>query len=450
MYLCVKIPVLNIQNRLMRSLFIILTWLSYQTLTAQTAIEKALFELEDVIFTKLKTTPEGYQSAYKLMVKQPLDHQNPDAGFFYQKVYLSHRSFDHPVVIVTEGYDRGRNRIYEFSQYIQANQVQVEHRYFGESVPDSIDYRYLNLRQQTADLHKINQLIRRIYAGPFLATGISKGGMTTLFYRYFYPDDVDVSVPYVAPINVEYKDKRIYKFLDQVGTKSCREKIKRYQRYLLEHKDDFMPYLHGYAHGKNLSFEILGWDKVYEYAVLEYSFSFWQMGYDCQKIPTPSSDYYTQAKHFMDVIGIDFYDDKALAGYAPFYYQMGTEMGYYGFETDDFEPYITALGEEPSAVFPPQGVSTTFDPQLTLKANAWFENHLEKVIYINGANDTWSATAVHPDKKLDAVVFNLKGKNHRTARIKYMTEEERQKLEATLEKWLGIDVPAQLPKPINK
>ena len=206
-----------------------------------------------------------------------------------------------------------------------------------------------------------------------------------------------------------------------------------------------MPYLHGYAHGKHLSFDRLGWDKVYEYAVLEYAFSFWQMGHSCKDIPTEQDDYFVQAKHFMDVIGIDFYDDKTLAGYSSFYYQMGTEMGYYGFETDAFKPYITALDEEPAAVFPPTGVSLSFDPELTQKANQWFETKLERVIYINGALDTWSATAVKPQKKLDALVFNLEGKNHRNARIKYMTAKDRKLLEHTLESWLKIDVAAKLP-----
>ena len=38
---------------------------------AQTHLEKELFGLPDVIFTKIET-PEGYESAYKLMIKQPM------------------------------------------------------------------------------------------------------------------------------------------------------------------------------------------------------------------------------------------------------------------------------------------------------------------------------------------------------------------------------------------
>ena len=53
--------------------------------------------------------------------------------------------------------------------------------------------------------------------------GISKGGQTTIFHRYFYPADVDISVPYVAPLNLEYVDPRLDKFLNRVLIRSGRE-----------------------------------------------------------------------------------------------------------------------------------------------------------------------------------------------------------------------------------
>ena len=102
----------------------------------------------------------------------------------------------------------------------------MEHRYFGESMPDSLNYNYLNLKQATADLHHIRQLFGQIYTGKWVSTGVSKGGATTIFYRYFYPEDVDASVPYVAPVNREQEDQRLYRFLDTIGTDQCREKIR--------------------------------------------------------------------------------------------------------------------------------------------------------------------------------------------------------------------------------
>ena len=159
---------------------------------------------------------------------------------------------------------------------LSANQIAVEHRFFGESLPDSMDYKYLNLKQATADLHHINQLFKKIYAGKWVSSGISKGGVTTIFYRYFYPDDVDVSVPYVAPLNKAREDKRIYTFLDTVGTDECREKIKSFQTRLLENRDEVLSFLKFYSMGADLEFNYLTFEQAFEYAVMEYSFSFWQ------------------------------------------------------------------------------------------------------------------------------------------------------------------------------
>ena len=56
-----------------------------------------------------------------------------------------------------------------------------------------------------------------IYTGAFISTGGCKGGMTAVFYRRFFPDDVDGTVPYVAPISFGAPDVRYPAFLASVG-----------------------------------------------------------------------------------------------------------------------------------------------------------------------------------------------------------------------------------------
>ena len=67
--------------------------------------------------------------------------------------------------------------------------------FFGKSIPDSMKWEYLTVEQAAADLHTINQLFRKIYKGKWISTGISKGGQTTLYFKYFYPEDVDIAIP---------------------------------------------------------------------------------------------------------------------------------------------------------------------------------------------------------------------------------------------------------------
>lgn len=406
------------------------------------SIETQLFNLPDVVFKKIET-PEGFSSAFELKIKQPLDHKDPSKGYFYQRAFLTHKGFDRPTVIVTEGYQRTRNRIYELSEILDANQIDVEHRYFGESIPDSVDYQYLKLEQVAADLHHINKLFRQIYSGKWVSTGISKGGQTTIFYRYFYPDDVDVSVPYVAPLNVELEEKRIYTFLDTVGTKQCRDMIYDVQVRLLKNRDEVLEKLHWFAKGAGLKFTYLTPEQAFEYAVLEYPFSFWQWGHDCSEIPGSNVTLDSTVNHFLEVSGIDFFSDKSMEDYASHYYQAGDEMGYYGYETARFKGLLKALNtgkKNPSAIFMPGKTPMNFNGSLPKKVQEWLSTHGNNFIYINGNSDTWSATAVRPSGKTNAVFFFMPGTDHGKARISNMTGADREKLAATLEAWLGIEI----------
>jgi hypothetical protein len=404
-------------------------------------METALFDLPDVSFRRIET-PDGFTAAWELTIRQPLDHDHPEKGCFYQKAYLSHRGSDRPMVLCTEGYQRPRNRIYELTQLLDANQLDVEHRFFGESIPDTPDYAYLNLRQATADLHHIRELFRALYREPWVSTGISKGGQTTLFYRYYYPDDVRVSVPFVAPLNLSPQDSRIYEFLDTVGTASCRQAILDFQRKLLRERGEILPRLHWYARGAGLSFDYLGFGTAFEYAVLEYPFSFWQWGHGCAGIPGTDTPLDSLTDHLVKVSGIDFFADESMRTYAPHYHQAGTEMGYYGYRTAPFVGLLEHLPTDTdvSAVFMPDKQPPDFDGRLVRQVKDWLDAEGNNIIYVNGDADTWSATAIRPSGRTNAAFFFLPGADHANARIRQFSSADRAKLIGLLEAWLGIDI----------
>jgi hypothetical protein len=423
-----------------------------QLFPQESSIEEYLHSLSDITY-KAIDVPKDYREAFEIKVKQPLDHNNPAAGYFYQKVYLSHKSMTKPTVMVTEGYECPGNHIYELSTLLDANQIEVEHRYFGSSVPDSLDYKYLNLEQVTADLHYIRELFNTFYTTKkWISTGISKGGQTTIYYRYFYPNDVTVSVPYVAPFNRSLEDKRIYTFLDTVGSADCREKIKAFQVAVLQKRDSVLPILQNFSYENDLKFTYLSLQEAFEYTVLEYSFSFWQWGNDCNKIPDKCAPVKVLVSHLLDVSTIGFFSDAEMKAYASHYYQAATEMGYYGYDISYFDTLIKALPKthNPLATFAPEKMYTTFDSTLSYKAFNWLQNHGNNFIYLYGASDTWSATAVPPSSTTNSLWYFIPGKNHATARICYMSNQQQQQLLDTLEFWLKIDIKESNLKALSK
>ncbi len=424
----------------MKSTSLLLVFLiSFCFSLAQTNLTQRLFELPDVIFQPI-TSPHDAEAAYKLQIKQPIDHENPSSGYFYQVVWLTHRGFDRPNVLVTNGYYSTSNNQSEVAELLQANQFSVEHRYFGNSSPDSMMWEYLNLKQVASDLHRVRYLLGRIYSDKWISTGISKGGQTTIFYRYFYPEDVAVSIPYVAPLNLEFEDPRIYTFLDTVGTDACRKDIKDFQIRLLKNRDKLLPLVNWYAKGKGLSFKRLGLEKAFELTVLEFPFSFWQWGGDCADIPDKQASIEDHLNYLFEVIEIDFFGDTDIAFYASHYYQAATEMGYYGYRTDEFSRHLKALPLKPNphAAFSPIESEEDFDPSLIQSVDQWLRKEGNKFIYLYGANDTWSATRVTPSNEVDAISFVMEGKHHGSARIRNLSDEDRSRLMGKLEEWLEL------------
>ncbi|HEX5062314.1 MAG TPA: S28 family serine protease, partial [Kofleriaceae bacterium] len=164
--------------------------------------------------TEMPTQSAGYHY-YVIHFEQKVDHNDPNSATFLQEVSLLHHDELHyPMVVHTSGYwDYYLDRVVELTALLGANQISIEHRYFGESRPTPTDWTKLTIDQMAADQHEIVTALKKIYEGKFLTTGGSKGGMTATYHRRFYPDDVDGTVPYVAPISFAAPDARYAGFL---------------------------------------------------------------------------------------------------------------------------------------------------------------------------------------------------------------------------------------------
>ncbi|MFN3695514.1 MAG: S28 family serine protease, partial [Ignavibacterium sp.] len=186
-----------------------------------------LISQPDLTIKKLEPN-EMFSEIYEIYIEQPIDHFNPNSPKFKQQFFLSHRDEHLPMVAELDGY-AVNNRPNELSRLLECNQIIVEHRYFGESVPEPFDWKYLDIRQAAADHHRIIQRLKEFYKDKWITTGISKGGSTVIFHKRFYPDDVDATVAYVAPINRSPEDQRVYEWLKNVSTEECRKKVHGFQ-----------------------------------------------------------------------------------------------------------------------------------------------------------------------------------------------------------------------------
>ncbi|MEG1405657.1 MAG: S28 family serine protease, partial [Alistipes sp.] len=154
---------------------------------------------------EIKALPtDEFQEKYEVMITQPLDWHDLSAGTFSQRVLVMHVGYDRPTMIITQGYDANFAMPVEYrdeiSKYFNTNIILVEHRYFDRSTPQVVDWQYFTAENSAFDLHSIVQLFRPLYPNKWIASGISKGGSTTMLYAAYFPNDVDIYVPYVGPL----------------------------------------------------------------------------------------------------------------------------------------------------------------------------------------------------------------------------------------------------------
>lgn len=380
-----------------------------------------------------------FSHAFEIALVQPVDHNNPEGQKFTQRIYLSYAGADRPVVLVTEGYGAPRNYTTELARYLDCNQIIVEHRYFGESVPENTEWQYLTTWQAASDHHRIIELFSDLFRGDWITTGISKGGQTVMFHSYYYPEDADISVPYVAPLNFGPEDPRIYTFLDTVGSDYCRERVFGAQTEILKNRDIYFPMMLEMAENRGLTFERIGGaEKAFEMAVLEYDFSFWQWGLvACDEI-LASGDPREIFNQFFRITDIEYFADSGIKQYEPFFYQALTEIGYYGYQFEKFGELLQYAkdSELPDFTFSaPEGTELEYDYDLAMNVDSYIRD-AGNFIFIYGMQDTWSATAANLSGSSNSVRIFRRGGNHRS-RINNLDDADRSLVLSLLNEWLN-------------
>jgi PS-10 peptidase S37 len=427
------------------SLIIIFILFYSATLVAQieekSELHQRFLSIPDISVKSIEPD-SNFAEAFEIFITQPVDHLNPNNGpKFSQRLYLRHVDFDKPMIFNNEGYATKSETRTELAKILKCNEMFVEHRYYGESKPAGEDWKYLNTAQAAADHNRIVELFKQIYNGKWVSTGISKGGQTTIFFKYYYPEAVDVWVPYVAPLNFTQEDRRINLFLNTVGTHTCRNKIIAFQRALLKNKDSIIPLFkkynteHNYTYGLDL-------EQIFEYAVFEYKFGFWQWGRSsCEDIPNSNASPETLFKHLYSTSHFSYLTDESIKRLRPFMYQAYTELGYYDYEIDNLCDLLkTVEGKYASSIIlAPQDVELNFNDSLMVKINSYIAEQGNNMLYIYGENDAWSSTAVDIGDKTNAVKMVKKDGSHKT-RIITFEGDEKEMIYSTLEKWLEVEI----------
>ena len=171
-------------------------------------------KVEDVEEKDVEGTVKNTYRYYTFFFSQLVDHKAPSNGNFKQQVRirLSKNGLSAPVVLYNHGYNMSSakdNFVPTMTKYLDATTVWIEHRYFGNSLPEpfeNLEFTYLNADQAAQDLHAIVSVLKQTVlkeSGKWISTGVSKDGITSGLYAYYSDiygwNDIDLYMPFCAP-----------------------------------------------------------------------------------------------------------------------------------------------------------------------------------------------------------------------------------------------------------
>ncbi|WP_221326936.1 S28 family serine protease [Actinoplanes sp. L3-i22] len=389
------------------------------------------------------TAGTGYRF-FVLTYRQPADHRHPSQGTFEQRLTLLHRSSTSPTVLFTNGYGLAaspRPTQTEPTALLNANQISVEHRFFTPSRPAPADWSDLNIWQEATDEHRIVTAFDGILTGNWIQTGGSKGGMTSVYHRRFYPGDVDGVVAYVAPDDViNPADSAYDKFFDTVGTPSCRAALDGVQQQALLRRERLVPRLaaDAAANGWTFSRTIGTADRSFEMTVLDTVWAFWQysLAADCATVPAATATDDELYAWIDGIAGWSFYTDQGLEPYWPYYYQAASQLGWPSLR---FE-HLRGLRDYPglytaNSSLPPE-LRRKHNPVPMIDVDLWVRTASERMLFIYGQNDPWGAERFTPSRR-DSALFVAPGANH-GANIAKLAPADAAQATALLRRWAGV------------
>jgi PS-10 peptidase S37 len=416
-----------------------------------------LHELPNVTFlSEAPNPPPGFRQFF-LEYRQPVDHRHPERGTFEQRLTLLHRDVSAPMVVFTSGYFNydvvNFTYVTEPTRLTGANQLDIEHRYFDGSRPQPAIWKKLTIWQEATDEHAIDVTFKTLYPARWLATGISKGGMTAVYHDRFYPGDYAGTLAYSAPNDVTHHGDAYARFIErEVGTAKCRADLRRVQKEALRQRAGMEALMSAAAAEAGATFTDVGsLDKAFEFDVVDTPFLFWQYydnepGIGCDTIPpagAPVADLYAFFDNVGGAPGAMLADsDQALELFLPYYYQAGTQLDY------PVEPqrHLVKLLRHPYAetarAYFPRSVPMRLDPRAMPDIDHWVRAHGDHLIFTYGGVDPYGATPFRLGRgSHDSSVYVKPDGDHLTT-VSLLSPDQRAEITATLRRWAGVTAPA--------
>jgi PS-10 peptidase S37 len=402
-------------------------------------IADQLAALPGVTVEARATATQGYEF-FVLAFEQPVDHTVAGGPTFRQRVALLHKTTALPMVALTSGYwDYYGDQRYELTALLGANQISIEHRYFGDSRPANPDWTKLTIEQMANDEHVIITKLRTVYTGAFVTTGGSKGGMTAVYHRRFFPDDVEATVPYVAPISFGAPDTRYVPFLDTLGPQPCRDAVRAAATELLQNRRAAMTAkAEAQAAADGITYTRIAIGPAVEGSITSVEWAYWQyLGVQyCPMVPavTASDDDFWD--FLEDASAVSDNGDARIAQFDAYYYQAYAQLGFPDSVPAYLKPFLLYTDRDYDAALPTALPAYDNGAAMT-DIDTWVKTEGDRLLFVYGQWDPWTGGKFDLGGATDSALF-VQAQGTHGSRIARLASTDRSAAFAKLEAWTGV------------
>ncbi len=330
----------------------------------------------------------------ELLLRQPVDHADPDGPSFEQWMTLRHRDFEAPTVLEFSGYQNywGAYEL-EAAYFLEGNQIAIEKRYFNVSRPEGdIDWTTFSAEQFAGDAHRVRELFGAVYTGNWVNEGGSQGGLDALYHRMYYPDDVVGTLALSVPLLQSLDDPRAVPYFDDPVRAECQARLEQIRTQMLTPEADggWREEAVRRSEGMypDLTFERLGSREadVGMYAV-EFPWAFWQYYWEgsCEALPDPDSSPRDALSWGMSYYAAD-HADQSLETSGMYWIHVSTQTGYPEVPQDGIEALVDPDWPAYYEMLPLGAEPQPYDP-LEPALQAWITGEATSLIFVYGDID---------------------------------------------------------------
>ncbi|HEX5059798.1 MAG TPA: hypothetical protein VFV99_10590, partial [Kofleriaceae bacterium] len=252
-------------------------------------------------------------------------------------------------------------------------------------------------------------------------------------------DDVDGTVPYVAPISFGAPDARYNPFLDTLGTDECRNQVRAIATDMLANRRDAMlAKAQAQAAANNFYYNRVPIGPAVESAIFNLEWAFWQyfgVG-QCATVPAVTTDDNVMWKFLDDISPVSDNSDARIDQFDAYYYQAYNQLGYPDGGAMYLDPYLQYTDADYLNALPTAQPAYD-DAAAMLDVDKFVREQGDRFLFIYGQWDPWTGGQFELGRAKDSLLL-IQPEGTHGSRLTKLTDADREAAFAKLEAWTGI------------